>query len=58
MSTRKYALILLAISLNFWKSIILEYADPPAIINFGLYSIDNFSTSSKSIRESSFLTPY
>ena len=36
MSTIRYALTLCAISLNFLKSIILEYALPPAIIIFGL----------------------
>ena len=32
------------ISLNFLKSIILEYALPPAIISFGLLSSAIFST--------------
>ena len=37
-STRKYAPISSAISLNFFQSTIPEYAEKPAIINFGLCS--------------------
>ena len=43
-STIRYAPTLSAISLNLLKSITLEYALPPAIINFGLCSKASFST--------------
>ena len=36
-STKRYAPTLSQIALNFLKSIILEYALPPAIISFGFF---------------------
>ena len=43
-SSKRYEPTLFAISLNFLKSIILEYALPPAIISLGLLSFANSST--------------